>query len=143
MYVVRLGACVKFLNHYCRVWSFIMLINEFFFFLASANHVSPLLSHLMVVKVEDWLERLVEEKGEDLYRMKGVLAVDGSEQRYVFQVLFYNIVILPFYCLFAIPNLLNLTLLALLPYFGITTFRGCIPCWMTAQEKHGNPMKRG
>lgn len=36
-------------------------------------------------EVEDWLERLVEEKGEDLYRMKGVLAVDGSEQRYVFQ----------------------------------------------------------
>ncbi|WJX93348.1 hypothetical protein P8452_74884 [Trifolium repens] len=35
--------------------------------------------------VEDWLERLVEEKGEDLYRMKGVLSVDGSEQRYVFQ----------------------------------------------------------
>ncbi|WJX87579.1 hypothetical protein P8452_69756 [Trifolium repens] len=36
-------------------------------------------------EVEDWLERLVEEKGEDLYRMKGVLSVDGSEQRYVFQ----------------------------------------------------------
>jgi G3E family GTPase len=47
-----------------------------------------------MVKVEDWLERLVEEKGEDLYRMKGVLSVDGSEQRYVFQVLFYNIIIL-------------------------------------------------
>ncbi|CAK8562023.1 unnamed protein product [Lathyrus sativus] len=36
-------------------------------------------------EVEDWLERLVEEKGEDLYRMKGILSVDGSEQRYVFQ----------------------------------------------------------
>lgn len=36
-------------------------------------------------EVEDWLERLIEEKGEDLYRMKGVLSVDGSEQRYVFQ----------------------------------------------------------
>jgi len=97
----------------------------------------------MVVKVEDWLERLVEEKGEDLYRMKGVLAVDGSEQRYVFQVLFYNIVILSFYCLFAISNLLNSNLLTLLPYFRITTFRGCIRCWMAAQEKHGNPTKRG
>ncbi|KAK7278708.1 hypothetical protein RJT34_23744 [Clitoria ternatea] len=36
-------------------------------------------------EVEDWLERLIEEKGEDLYRMKGVLSVDGSEQRYVLQ----------------------------------------------------------
>ncbi|RAL41578.1 hypothetical protein DM860_013112 [Cuscuta australis] len=36
-------------------------------------------------EVDDWLERLVEEKGEDLYRMKGILSVSGSEQRYVFQ----------------------------------------------------------
>lgn len=36
-------------------------------------------------EVDDWLERLVEEKGEDLYRMKGILSVNGSEQRYVFQ----------------------------------------------------------
>ncbi|KAL4274381.1 hypothetical protein HN51_057163 [Arachis hypogaea] len=36
-------------------------------------------------EVDDWLERLIEEKGEDLYRMKGVLSVDGSDQRYVFQ----------------------------------------------------------
>ncbi|XP_057417258.1 uncharacterized protein LOC130711594 isoform X2 [Lotus japonicus] len=36
-------------------------------------------------EVDDWLERLVEEKGEDLYRMKGVLSVDGSDQRYVLQ----------------------------------------------------------
>ncbi|MBA0826782.1 hypothetical protein Goarm_011604, partial [Gossypium armourianum] len=35
--------------------------------------------------VDDWLERLMEEKGEDLYRMKGVLSVNGSDQRYVFQ----------------------------------------------------------
>lgn len=37
-------------------------------------------------QVDDWLERLIEEKGEDLYRMKGVLSVEGSDQRYVFQV---------------------------------------------------------
>lgn len=37
-------------------------------------------------QVDDWLERLIEEKGDDLYRMKGVLSVSGSEQRYVFQV---------------------------------------------------------
>lgn len=38
-------------------------------------------------QVDDWLERIIEEKGEDLYRMKGILCVDGSDQRYVFQVL--------------------------------------------------------
>ncbi|XP_030553754.2 P-loop guanosine triphosphatase YjiA-like isoform X2 [Rhodamnia argentea] len=36
-------------------------------------------------EVDDWLERLIEEKGDDLYRMKGVLSVTGFEQRYVFQ----------------------------------------------------------
>ncbi|PON41824.1 Cobalamin biosynthesis [Parasponia andersonii] len=36
-------------------------------------------------EVDDWLERLIEEKGEDLYRMKGVLSVKESDQRYVFQ----------------------------------------------------------
>lgn len=34
---------------------------------------------------DDWLERLTEEKGDDLYRMKGILSVSDSEQRYVFQ----------------------------------------------------------
>ncbi|KAL0550540.1 hypothetical protein IC582_015062 [Cucumis melo] len=36
-------------------------------------------------EVDDWLERLIEEKGDDLYRMKGVLSVNGYDQRYVFQ----------------------------------------------------------
>ncbi|KAG9454364.1 hypothetical protein H6P81_007268 [Aristolochia fimbriata] len=36
-------------------------------------------------EVNDWLERVVEEKGEDLYRLKGILHIEGSEQRYVFQ----------------------------------------------------------
>ncbi|WCJ29033.1 Cobalamin biosynthesis CobW-like protein [Euphorbia peplus] len=36
-------------------------------------------------EVDDWLERLIEEKGEDLYRMKGVLSVSDTEQRYIFQ----------------------------------------------------------
>lgn len=39
--------------------------------------------------MDDWLERLIEEKGEDLYRMKGVLSINGSDQRYVFQVLIF------------------------------------------------------
>ncbi|GAB4834809.1 hypothetical protein Ancab_033077 [Ancistrocladus abbreviatus] len=36
-------------------------------------------------EVDDWLERLLEEKGEDLYRLKGVLSVSDSDQRYVLQ----------------------------------------------------------
>ncbi|KAL9667421.1 hypothetical protein QQ045_001779 [Rhodiola kirilowii] len=36
-------------------------------------------------EVDDWLEGLIEEKGEDLYRMKGVLSVTGSDRSYVFQ----------------------------------------------------------
>ncbi|KAJ8773872.1 hypothetical protein K2173_009303 [Erythroxylum novogranatense] len=36
-------------------------------------------------ELDDWLERLIEEKGEDLYRMKGVLSVSDSDQRYIFQ----------------------------------------------------------
>ncbi|KAF5189594.1 Cobw domain-containing protein [Thalictrum thalictroides] len=40
-------------------------------------------------EVDDWLDRLIEEKGEDLYRMKGILSVNSSdERRYVFQVWF-------------------------------------------------------
>ncbi|GFZ16620.1 cobalamin biosynthesis CobW-like protein [Actinidia rufa] len=36
-------------------------------------------------EVDDWLERIIEEKGDDLYRMKGVLSVNNSDERYVFQ----------------------------------------------------------
>ncbi|KAG6489930.1 P-loop guanosine triphosphatase YjiA-like [Zingiber officinale] len=36
-------------------------------------------------EVNDWLERLVDEKGEDLYRLKGVLSVNDSTGRYVVQ----------------------------------------------------------
>ncbi|MFS7990248.1 putative cobalamin (vitamin B12) biosynthesis CobW-like, cobW-like domain superfamily [Helianthus anomalus] len=35
--------------------------------------------------LDDWLERLVEEKGDDLYRMKSVLSVSDSETRYIFK----------------------------------------------------------
>ncbi|KAF7003446.1 hypothetical protein CFC21_018760 [Triticum aestivum] len=38
-----------------------------------------------VTSVNDWLERLVEEKGEDLYRLKGVISVNESTGRFVFQ----------------------------------------------------------
>ncbi|RWW68101.1 hypothetical protein BHE74_00024394 [Ensete ventricosum] len=36
-------------------------------------------------EVNDWLDRLVDEKGEDLYRMKGVVSVNDSTGRFVFQ----------------------------------------------------------
>ncbi|KAF6170192.1 hypothetical protein GIB67_038725 [Kingdonia uniflora] len=39
----------------------------------------------VVAEVDDWLDRLIEEKGEDLYRMKGILSVEGSDKSYVFQ----------------------------------------------------------
>lgn len=41
--------------------------------------------NLDLEEVDDWLERLIEEKGDDLYRMKGILSISGSEERYVFQ----------------------------------------------------------
>jgi len=39
-----------------------------------------------LLKVNDWLERLVDEQGEDLYRLKGVISVNESTGRFVFQV---------------------------------------------------------
>jgi G3E family GTPase len=36
-------------------------------------------------KINDWLGWLLGTKGVDIFRMKGVLDIDGSDQRYVFQ----------------------------------------------------------
>jgi G3E family GTPase len=36
--------------------------------------------------VNDWLSDLLQEQSEDIYRMKGVLAIEGNEERFVFQV---------------------------------------------------------
>lgn len=36
-------------------------------------------------KVNDWLGILLEERWQDIFRMKGVLAIDGCDERYVFQ----------------------------------------------------------
>jgi len=38
-----------------------------------------------VTKINNWLGWLLGEKGTDIFRMKGILNVAGSEQRYVFQ----------------------------------------------------------
>jgi hypothetical protein len=54
------------------------------------------LDWLWLFQFDDWLERLIEEKGEDLYRMKGILSVSDSDQRYVFQVLIPPLLIIAF-----------------------------------------------
>ncbi|GBG65451.1 hypothetical protein CBR_g51046 [Chara braunii] len=36
-------------------------------------------------KINDWLGDLLQERSEDLYRMKGVLAIKGADERFVFQ----------------------------------------------------------
>jgi len=36
-------------------------------------------------KLNDWIGKLLKEKGGDIYRMKGVLSVKGSNKRLVFQ----------------------------------------------------------
>mmetsp|Transcript_4574 Transcript_4574/g.15771 ORF Transcript_4574/g.15771 Transcript_4574/m.15771 type:complete len:336 (+) Transcript_4574:54-1061(+) len=40
---------------------------------------------LDLAKLNDWLSRLLREKGVDIFRSKGVLAVAGSPDRHVFQ----------------------------------------------------------
>ena len=32
-----------------------------------------------------WIAKLLQEKGTDIFRMKGVLAMEGCEERYVYQ----------------------------------------------------------
>lgn len=34
--------------------------------------------------LQDWLQKLLMEKGTDLYRMKGVLAIEGEDKKYVY-----------------------------------------------------------
>ena len=36
-------------------------------------------------KLSEWLGTLLRTKGQDIFRMKGVLAVKGREMRFVFQ----------------------------------------------------------
>jgi G3E family GTPase len=35
--------------------------------------------------LNEWLSKLMQEKGADLYRSKGILAIEGSDEKYVFQ----------------------------------------------------------
>jgi len=36
-------------------------------------------------KLSEWLGELLRTKGQDIFRMKGILAVKGREMRFVFQ----------------------------------------------------------
>ncbi len=36
-------------------------------------------------KLGAWIDRLVNERGPDLFRMKGIIHIDGESHRYVFQ----------------------------------------------------------
>ncbi len=36
-------------------------------------------------KINEWLGKLLQEKGQDIYRMKGVLSIKGEPNRFVFQ----------------------------------------------------------
>lgn len=38
------------------------------------------------LQVNYWLQTLIDVKSNDLYRMKGVLAIEGFDRRFVFQV---------------------------------------------------------
>ena len=40
---------------------------------------------LNLEKFQKWLQKLLAEHGQDIYRMKGVLSFDGQNERYVFQ----------------------------------------------------------
>ena len=36
-------------------------------------------------KLHDWITKLLKTQGQDIFRMKGILNMDGSDHRYVFQ----------------------------------------------------------
>merc|ERR1711998_125079 len=40
---------------------------------------------LVLDVVQEWVSKLLQEKGTDIFRMKGVLAIEHSEQRFVYQ----------------------------------------------------------
>jgi len=40
---------------------------------------------LDMARTNAWLQKLLKERGVDIYRMKGVLAISGMKQKYVFQ----------------------------------------------------------
>jgi len=42
-------------------------------------------STLSIQKVNEWISYLLENKGTDIFRMKGIMNIDGNDDRFVFQ----------------------------------------------------------
>ena len=42
-------------------------------------------SALSIQKVNEWISYLLQNKGTDIYRMKGIMHIDGNDERFVFQ----------------------------------------------------------
>ena len=42
-------------------------------------------SALSIQKVNEWISYLLQNKGTDIYRMKGIMNIDGNDERFVFQ----------------------------------------------------------
>lgn len=54
----------------------------------------PVLNLLMfVLQANIWLGTLLLERSDDIYRMKGLLSVEGMDERFVFQVCFVDYII--------------------------------------------------
>ena len=70
-----IGACI----HSCSHASLLFLRLQFV-----CLNFSFFISIYAILEVNDWLETLVEEKGEDLYRMKRVVSVNDSTGCFVF-----------------------------------------------------------
>lgn len=55
---------------------------------SDGNHsIKAWLNILKNLQANMWLGTLLTEQSEDIYRMKGLLAVDGMDERFVFQVI--------------------------------------------------------
>lgn len=47
----------------------------------------------IICQANMWLGTLLMERSDDIYRMKGLLSVEGMEERFVFQVIILSLVL--------------------------------------------------
>ncbi len=40
----------------------------------------------LLLQINTWLEDVMNERSDDIYRTKGVLSIDGWDERFIFQV---------------------------------------------------------
>ena len=79
----------------------------------------------MLLQVNDWMENLLYDDADDLYRFKGVLAIEDWPDRFIFQVSL-------------VPNLLaahpsQLTVLVASSLFSLHTADLCMRSTKTSQ----------